>query len=75
MTEKTDLNPDTLSHSAIWALERLAEIRYGRETPALGWSVTRELITAGLVAYATSGRSRVSITPAGHAFVRNRKQA
>ncbi len=73
MNSDNTSNADTLSRSAIWALERLAEIRYGRETPALGWSVTRELISAGFVAYAANRRSGVSITAAGKAFVQSLK--
>ncbi|CAN0626007.1 hypothetical protein LIG30_2366 [Burkholderia sp. lig30] len=73
MNSDNTSNAGTLSRSAIWALERLAEIRYGRETPALGWSVTRELISAGFVAYAANGRSGVSITAAGKAFVQSLK--
>lgn len=49
MSDHETSNAPTISASAIWALERLAEVRYGRETPALGWSITRELISAGLV--------------------------
>ncbi|MPW22767.1 hypothetical protein GCT13_39690 [Paraburkholderia sp. CNPSo 3157] len=74
MTDKINPKPETLSNSARWALERLAEVRYGRQTPALGWSVTRELISAGMVAYAANGRGGISITAAGKDFVRNRKQ-
>ena len=64
-------NPlQTLSHSARWALDHIADKRYGSDTPALSWSVTQELTDAGFIT--TSGRSRstVSITQAGHTFLR-----
>ncbi|MDR0244097.1 MAG: hypothetical protein LBJ65_21085 [Burkholderia sp.] len=66
-------NAPAISASAIWALERLAEVRYGCEAPALGWSITRELVGAGLVSYAMNSRSSVSITVAGRTFLKNRK--
>jgi hypothetical protein len=73
MSENDTSNEKTISASSIWALERLAEIRYGRDAPALGWSVTRELIGAGFVGYSSGARSSVAITPAGRAFLKNRK--
>ncbi|WP_080484075.1 hypothetical protein [Burkholderia cenocepacia] len=66
-------NTPTLSASAIWALERIAEVRYGREMPALGWTITRELISAGFVSSPLNGRPSISITLAGRAFLKNRK--
>lgn len=72
MNDENTSDTSILSPSAIWALQRLAEIRYGREAPALGWAVTRELIGAGFVSYATKGRTAgVSITSAGRAFVKS----
>ncbi|MGZ2749318.1 hypothetical protein [Burkholderia stagnalis] len=73
MSDHETSNAPTISASAIWALERLAEVRYGRETPALGWSITRELISAGLVDSPLHGRSGMSITAAGRTFLKNRK--
>ncbi|MXN76827.1 hypothetical protein GR157_19070 [Burkholderia sp. 4701] len=73
MSDHDTSTAPTISASAIWALERLAEVRYGRETPALGWSITRELISAGLVDSPIHGRSSTSITAAGRAFLKNRK--
>ena len=73
MSDNDTSNTQTISASAIWALERLADIRYGRATPALGWSVTRELISAGFVSYATNGRQSISITTAGRTFLKGRK--
>ncbi|MCA8091729.1 hypothetical protein LGM65_12610 [Burkholderia anthina] len=73
MSENETSTVPTISASAIWALERLADIRYGRDTPALGWSITRELISAGFVRHPTNGRGNVSITAAGQAFLKNRK--
>ncbi|WP_322037002.1 hypothetical protein [Burkholderia cepacia] len=73
MSDNETLNVPTISASAIWALERLADVRYGRDTPALGWSITRELIGAGFVRYPTNGRGSLSITAAGQTFLRNRK--
>ncbi|WP_321912257.1 hypothetical protein [Paraburkholderia sp. J11-2] len=63
----------SISTSAIWALERLTEIRYGRDAPALGWSVTRELISAGYVDYPSGTRSGITVTAAGRAFLKGRK--
>ncbi|MEK6383078.1 MULTISPECIES: hypothetical protein [Paraburkholderia] len=65
-------NGQPISASAIWALERLAEVRYGRDAPAIGWSIMRELIGAGFVGY-PSGRSSVAITLAGREFLKSRK--
>ncbi|MBN3786903.1 hypothetical protein [Burkholderia sp. Ac-20353] len=73
MSDNDTSDARTISASAIWALERLAEIRYGRETPALGWSVTRELISAGFIDYPMTRRPGISITTAGRAFLKNRK--
>lgn len=73
MNDNDTSNAQTISASAIWALERLAEVRYGRDTPALGWSITRELISAGFVRYPTTARASVSITAAGRTFLKNRK--
>ncbi|MDN7907316.1 hypothetical protein QZM18_24820 [Burkholderia diffusa] len=70
--EETSTVP-TISASAIWALERLADIRYGRDTPALGWPITRGLIGAGFVRYPRNGRGSVSITAAGQTFLKKRK--
>lgn len=73
MIDNDTPNEQTISTSAIWELERLAEVRYGRDTPALGWSVTRELISAGYVDYPSSARSSITITAAGRAFLKGRK--
>lgn len=73
MSDNHTSNVQPISASAIWALERLAEVRYGREAPALGWSVTRELISAGLVSCPVNGRLSISITTAGRTFLKNRK--
>ncbi|HKR47910.1 MAG TPA: hypothetical protein VJU59_50995 [Paraburkholderia sp.] len=73
MSDNDTSNAPTISGSAIWALERLAEVRYERDTPALGWSITRELISAGFVSYPTISRASVSITAAGRTFLKNRK--
>ncbi|MGU7776086.1 hypothetical protein ACV229_38770 [Burkholderia sp. MR1-5-21] len=73
MNDNDTSNAQTISASAIWALERLAEVRYGREVPALGWSVTRELISAGFVDYPMNRRPSISITTAGRTFLKNRK--
>jgi hypothetical protein len=54
----------------MWALEYLAEI--GMAGEALGWAVTRGLISAGFVSYGAMGRTRLSITFAGRAFTKNR---
>ncbi|WP_028225553.1 hypothetical protein [Paraburkholderia ferrariae] len=73
MNDNDKLNERTISASSIWALERLAEVRYGRDAPALGWSVTRELIGAGFVSYPSGARSSITITAAGRAFLKDRK--
>jgi hypothetical protein len=73
MIDNDTPHEQTISTSAIWALERLAEVRYGRDAPALGWSVTRELISAGFVAYPSGARSGISVTIAGRAFLKSRK--
>ncbi|WP_028202168.1 hypothetical protein [Paraburkholderia nodosa] len=73
MNDNDKLNERTISASSIWALERLAEVRYGRDAPALGWSVTRELISAGFVGYPSGARSSITITAAGRAFLKDRK--
>lgn len=73
MSDNEVSNASTISASAMWALERLAEIRYGREAPAIGWSVTRELISAGFVSCPMNGRLSISITPAGRTFLKSRK--
>ncbi len=41
--------------------------------PALGWTITRELISAGFVSSPLNGRPSISITLAGRAFLKNRK--
>ena len=74
MTAARDLQTTTLSHAAIWALERLAQRRYGRDSPALSWSVTQELIRAGLVSTSASGRGITSVTQAGREFLLQRTQ-
>ncbi|WP_395067806.1 hypothetical protein [Paraburkholderia silvatlantica] len=77
MIDSNASDGQTLSTSAIWALERLAEVRYGRDAPALGWSVTRKLISAGFVDYPSGARSSIVssivITAAGRAFLQARK--
>lgn len=73
MIDNDTPNEQTISASSIWALERLAEVRYGRDAPALGWSVTRELISAGFVGYPSGARSSIAITAAGRAFLKSRK--
>ncbi|MGG2041371.1 hypothetical protein [Burkholderia gladioli] len=65
--------PISLSSSAILALERLAEIRYGRNTPPLGWSVTHELLDAGFISHSGSSRHHPTITPIGRAFLKSKK--
>ncbi|SAL88023.1 hypothetical protein AWB68_08627 [Caballeronia choica] len=65
MTTGSDNESSTLTHAAIWALERLAQQRYGRDAPALNWSVTQELRNAGFVSVPAQGRGGVSITRAG----------
>ncbi|MEM5339725.1 hypothetical protein [Paraburkholderia azotifigens] len=74
MTEPIDVQPAALSHAAIWALERLSQPRYGRDTPALSWSVTHELIRAGLVSVSENGRGATSLTQAGRNFLLDRAQ-
>ena len=69
MTTSHDIPPSSLSHTAIWALERLAQPRYGRGSPALSWSVTTELVRAGFVTVTSSGRGIVSVTQAGRDFL------
>jgi hypothetical protein len=61
-----------LTHAAIWALERLAQQRYGRDAPELNWSVTQELRNAAFISVPTQGRGGVSITRAGQDFMRVR---
>lgn len=73
MSDNDTSNAQAISASAIWALERLAEVRYGRGAPALGWSITRELISAGFVSYPTNSRASISITTAGRTFLKSRK--
>ncbi|MFC4706123.1 hypothetical protein [Paraburkholderia caffeinitolerans] len=68
-----DPQPASVSASAAWALERLSEVRYGRDAPALGWSVSRELISAGFITFPSGGRSGVSITAAGRAYLKSQK--
>ncbi|MFX1674517.1 hypothetical protein PWR63_19980 [Paraburkholderia sp. A2WS-5] len=68
-----DSQPVCVSASAAWALERLSEVRYGRDAPALGWSVSRELISAGFITFPSGGRSGVSITAAGRAYLKSQK--
>lgn len=74
MTEPIDLQPVTLSRAAIWALERLSQPRYGRDTPALSWSVTHELIRAGFVAVSENGRGATTLTQTGRNFLHGRTQ-
>jgi hypothetical protein len=70
----TDMsNTPNLSASALWALERLADVRYGRDAPALGWSIARELVSAGFVSHPVHGRSGASITAEGRTFLKSRK--
>ncbi|MGS0895428.1 hypothetical protein ACVBGC_23270 [Burkholderia stagnalis] len=73
MNDHDTTNAPALSASAIWALERLADARYGRDAPALGWSIARELVGAGFVNPPANGRSGASITPAGRTFLKNLK--
>ncbi|KAG8152463.1 hypothetical protein [Burkholderia catarinensis] len=73
MSDNFTSNAPDLSASAIWALERLADVRYGRDAPALGWSIARELVSAGFVSHPVHGRSGASITPAGRTFLKSRK--
>ncbi|AOI61510.1 hypothetical protein WL88_00785 [Burkholderia diffusa] len=73
MNDNVTSNTPNLSASAIWALERLADVRYGRDAPALGWSVEQELVGAGFVSQAANGRSGASITAHGRSFLKSRK--
>ncbi|WP_175775398.1 hypothetical protein [Burkholderia anthina] len=73
MNDNVTSNTPTLSASAIWALERLADVRYGRDAPALGWSVEQELVGAGFVSHAANGRSSAAITAHGRSFLKSRK--
>jgi hypothetical protein len=72
MTAGSDNESSTLTHAAIWALERLAQQRYGRDAPALNWSVAQELRHAGFVSVPASGGGAVSVTPAGQSYLRAR---
>ena len=72
MTAGSANERSTLTHAAIWALERLAQQRYGRDAPTLNWSVAQELRNAGLVSVPANGRGGVSITPAGQNYLRAR---
>jgi hypothetical protein len=72
MTAGSDNESSTLTHAAIWALERLAQQRYGRDAPSLNWSVAQELRNAGFVSVPTNGRGAVSITQAGQNYLRAR---
>jgi hypothetical protein len=74
MTVGSDNESSTVTHSAVWTLERLAHPRYGRDAPALSWSVAQELLKAGLVSVPTQGRGGVSITRAGQDFLRARAE-
>ena len=74
MTAGSDNDSSTLTHAAIWALERLAQQRYGRDAPALNRSVAQELRNAGFVSVPTHGRGAVSITRAGQDFLRARAE-
>jgi len=49
MPAGSDSESSFLTHAATWALERLAQQRYGRDAPALNWSVAHELRNAGFV--------------------------
>ncbi|WP_176317452.1 hypothetical protein [Burkholderia vietnamiensis] len=69
----TSTNTPNLSAAAMWALERLADVRYGRDAPALGWSVEHELVGAGFVSHSANGRSGASITTHGRNFLKSRK--
>ncbi|AKM04885.1 MULTISPECIES: hypothetical protein [Burkholderia] len=73
MSDNDTSNTPNLSASAIWALERLADVRYGRDAPALGWSIARELVSAGFVSHPVHGRSGASITAEGRTFLKSRK--
>jgi hypothetical protein len=72
MTAESDNQSSTLTHAASWALERLARQRYGRDAPALNWSVAQELRNAGYVSVPANGRGAVSITEAGQNYLRAR---
>jgi hypothetical protein len=74
MTAGSDNESSTVTHSAIWALERLAHPRYGSDAPALNWSVAQELLKAGLVSVPRQGQGGVSITLAGQDFLRARAE-
>lgn len=74
MTVGSHNDRNTLTHAAIWALERLAQQRYGRDAPTLNWSVAQELRKAGLVSVPANGRGGVSITRAGQDFLRARAE-
>ncbi|RQN33645.1 hypothetical protein [Paraburkholderia tropica] len=69
MIDRETSNERSISPSAIWALQRLAEVREGRDAPALGWSVARELISAGFAGYRSDMGSGIMITAAGQAFL------
>jgi|SRR5580698_8116153 hypothetical protein len=75
MQERTHGKPITLTHSATWALEVLSRQRYGRNPPALSWSISQELSRAGFVNNPIQGRRTMSITPAGHEFLRAHARA
>jgi hypothetical protein len=70
MTAASDDRTPALTHAALYALERLAQQRYGRDAPALNWSIAQELVSAGFVTM--QGRGAVSITCAGRDFLRAR---
>ena len=74
MSVPSELQATTLTDAAIWALERLSQPRYGRDAPALGWSVTQELIRAGFVNTSANGRGAVSVTESGRNFLLRRAQ-
>ncbi|MDR6498486.1 hypothetical protein ACPUER_21895 [Burkholderia sp. DN3021] len=73
MSDQDTSNAPNLSASAVWALERLADVRYGRDAPALGWSIARELVGAGFACHPPHGRSGISITSAGRSFLKSLK--
>jgi hypothetical protein len=75
MEERTHAKPITLTHSATWALELLSRQRYGRNPPALSWSVSQELSRAGFVNIPIQGRRIMSVTTAGHEFLRAHARA
>lgn len=74
MTAERGNERQTLTHAALWALERLAQRRYGRDVPSLNWSVAQELRRAGFISGATRGRGGMWITQAGHDFLRARAE-